>query len=654
MPQLRHRKVLALRRIPIALWVLLFAPPAISQSYMVSYPVIQQDPRLQVNLWYQKENDNLLGAFTQDYKITVQNKTNDKLHVYINYHADLVCGQKSHSLGPLNDGYILKPGEKIDKTWSSDGVGSYVRLIFNTCPKESYRPMGTDQNGNKTYSIINSLGYNIVNIINLSEKERQKAEEEKQKKEAAEKLKKEEAEKKKKAEEENRKAEEEKKNAEQEKMKAEKEEKQVAEEKSRTEDNNDRQQPSRGQGENESYSGSSARIPERDPNFKMASQFSGGLDDIAEGKYFKDDKGNYFIKEGSGARKVNQHAYQEAKAKEQLEMMEAQRIQHEQKMERVNFVSDKMMTVVSTTFYAQQLGRDIQDATQLGTNFSSVEELNAAFRQRMAEVSNMSDELRQVNQQRMEAYTSAATVNATTGTDHAYAAALGAIGSIASSIASDNAAKKAREELAEQRRLAELAIRENERQMVVESRQMLVKLFTKGGMPLSTHKINTPVVYVFGYNIDRTHWEKDKPIPLALSNVFPVYRYKDGTFPYLSNVESTLTKGGIQNPVLIGYFTDRKEAEDYRKTLLNLGPQAKLAVEEVEIVVKEKSLAELEKSAGNFDFWGNKKSANKSGNSAEKTKKEYDYWGNEIKTPASPAKDKPKSKTDYWGNPIKD
>lgn len=134
-------------------------------------------------MYYEKEDNALLGALTIDYKIAVQNLTNDKLHVFIDYYANTVCGQKSHRIGSLGNGIVLKPGEKIDRTWLSDGHNTYQRLIYDTCPKSSWREVGKDREGNKLFSLINSLGYSITKIVNLSEEERQKAEEKKRKEE---------------------------------------------------------------------------------------------------------------------------------------------------------------------------------------------------------------------------------------------------------------------------------------------------------------------------------------------------------------------------------------------------------------------------------------------------------------------------------------
>lgn len=186
---------------------LLSVPYARGQRTNVSFPVSQQDHRLSIGLEYQASDNAVLGALSQDYRITVRNKTQDKLHVYIEYYVDLVCGsRKTHQLGPLRDGYVLQPGESIAKNWSNDGINSYGRLLENSCPKNTWKTVGADEQGNTTYSLINSLGYRIVKIINISEQERQEAEEKKRKEEAEKRRKEEER---KKKEEEDRKQQEE-------------------------------------------------------------------------------------------------------------------------------------------------------------------------------------------------------------------------------------------------------------------------------------------------------------------------------------------------------------------------------------------------------------------------------------------------------------
>ena len=153
-------------------------------KYMVDIPVTQQDSRIHVTLMYQEKND-AFGMMTQDYRITVTNNTTDKLKVYIDYGARLVCGaEKSHKLGPLGDGITIAPSQTVGKPYGSDGIGSAVRLTAGACPRESWKQMGEDEKGSALYSMISTVYYRIVKIENISEKERSAAEAKKQKAEA--------------------------------------------------------------------------------------------------------------------------------------------------------------------------------------------------------------------------------------------------------------------------------------------------------------------------------------------------------------------------------------------------------------------------------------------------------------------------------------
>ncbi|WHF52533.1 hypothetical protein QGN23_04445 [Chryseobacterium gotjawalense] len=153
------------------------------QKYMVDIPVSQQDPRVHVTLMYQEKNS-AFGVMTQDYRILVKNNTADKLKVYIEYGAQLVCGsEKTHQLGPLGDGITIEPSQTVGKPYATDGIGSAVRLTESSCPKDTWRSMGKDASGSLLYSMISSVSYRIVNIENISEKDRAAAVSKRQKQE---------------------------------------------------------------------------------------------------------------------------------------------------------------------------------------------------------------------------------------------------------------------------------------------------------------------------------------------------------------------------------------------------------------------------------------------------------------------------------------
>lgn len=100
----------------------------------------------------------------------------------------------------------------------------------------------------------------------------------------------------------------------------------------------------------------------------------------------------------------------------------------------------------------------------------------------------------------------------------------------------------------------------------------------------------------------KNDWNKNQNVVLKVSNVISVYQYSDGTYPYTSNVKNTFENAGINNPVVIGYFTQKVEAEKYRNSLLEVAPNAKFTITEIAVKVKEKQLDS--NSNSDVDFWG--------------------------------------------------
>jgi hypothetical protein len=308
--------------------------------------------------------------------------------------------------------------------------------------------------------------------------------------------------------------------------------------------------------------------------------FKGNISHIKEGQYFVDDQGQHYLKTSRGARKVDKLDYERAQAQKitaKFEQEKAERLQ-------VEAAAKHAINTTFTSFYAMRAaGQNLKDATSLEGHFENLEDLNQAFAQKLREVSRMGDELKAVAVNNAQNYAQAVTAANSTGTaDYtAYGKALGALGGIAAGISADKAAKEAREELKAQREAHEKAIKARELKALTDIRKEIGNMFPEGGMPLSNHKINAPVLYLFAYSSNKTEWNQDKVVPLTISNVIPVYQYSDGSFPYISNVKRTFENGGISDPTVIGYFTDQAMAERYQESLLKVANQGRFLISEV-------------------------------------------------------------------------
>ncbi len=550
--------------------ICLFASNSLTAQVNNVFAVEQQDARIYVEMFYQYDN-NAFGNLTQDFKINVYNRTNDKLHIYIEYYADLTCGKrKTYQLGPLGDGYILQPNDRIDKTWGNDGINAYVRLLGNNeCSKDSWKQTGVDKDGAKTYSIINSLGYRVVKIINLSEQERKEAEEKKKKE----------------AETKNQQT---------------TSKKEPSNKDAFTETSADFWGNTSSSSKKSTTSNNNNKdLYPKDENFVADSKFKNNLNAIKEGEYFTDGAGGYYKKELGGARKVDKMVYEREAANKIYEKMERQEAERQQRDAEFKQNWDNM----SISFYAMSAAKEgMRDAKDLGSGYSSIEELNAAFNQKMRQVSAMGSQMQASTNQAIQAYSN---IISTGSSGYDYSGYINAIGTIASAISANKAEKDAREELKRQRAEEEARIKKAQLDALVAIRTEIGKVYTEGGMPLSTHKITAPILYVFAYNSNKADWDKNQNVAMSISNVIPVYRYSDGTYPYTSNVKRTFENAGISNPVLMGYFTNKSEAENYRSSLLEVAPNAKFAVKEVEVKVKEQK-PNTTTNTSETDFWEQK------------------------------------------------
>ncbi|WP_158963500.1 hypothetical protein [Myroides fluvii] len=77
----------------VGLIVLFSSTDIVAQRTSTSFSLSQQGTRLQVSMEYQFEDNSVLGRFSDDYRINVQNKTNDKRHRYREYELGIRIGK---------------------------------------------------------------------------------------------------------------------------------------------------------------------------------------------------------------------------------------------------------------------------------------------------------------------------------------------------------------------------------------------------------------------------------------------------------------------------------------------------------------------------------------------------------------------------------
>lgn len=605
------------RIITVVFWmmILLTSTNAMAQSQWSNPATVGSRPEVVLLYSYQWVTS---GKGHQDLKIICKNITTDKIKFKINYEVHFHSGDVERVASSST--IELKPGEVYDPKSIADWGGVYLRYFLTPTggkygAKEKWFQFGKDSYGAPLYSAIHSvMNMKITDFENLSQKEREEKEKlEKQKKEVEEKKKKEETAKKEKNE----------------------NNKQTTSNNKTTddfwEDGSSSKTATNSNGNNKD-------LHPKDESFIADSKFKNNLNGLNEGDYFTDGAGGYYKKESGGARKLDEVVYEREAANKIYEKMERQEKERQQRDAEFKQNWDNM----STSFYAMSvIKEDMRDASRLGSGYSSMEELNAAFNQKMRQVSSLGNQMQASTTQAVQAYSSLMNKDSM-GYD--YTGYTNAIASIGAAISANKAEKDAREQLKKQRAEEEARIKKVQLDALIAIRTEIGKVYTEGGMPLSTHKVTAPILYVFAYNSNKADWDKNQNVAMSISNVIPVYRYNDGTYPYSSNVKRTFENAGVSSPVLMGYFTNKSEAENYRNSLIDVAPNAKFAVKEVEVKVKEQKSNNLINTS-EIDFWGTKTETKKP-NNLQNT--ETDFLGIPTKDKKTETKTETKKENDFW------
>lgn len=178
-------------QLKIIIGLLLIVVCSKAYSQQIIHPLQQFDNRIHVKII----TDKALKGFkpqSQYIGVEITNKTQDKLQVIVSYYANLTCGSRVYGKnGATESGEFLTPG-KTSKAdfWSHMNSFNVVDRLAPRCTDNEGLRIKVAEN---QFSWIQSVGYEIVSIENISEKERLKAKEEKDLKDEETKKKQEEA-----------------------------------------------------------------------------------------------------------------------------------------------------------------------------------------------------------------------------------------------------------------------------------------------------------------------------------------------------------------------------------------------------------------------------------------------------------------------------
>lgn len=308
------------------------------------------------------------------------------------------------------------------------------------------------------------------------------------------------------------------------------------------------------------------------------------------------------------------------------------------------------------SYYAAEAVRtgkaSLKEASSLTGSYNTVEELEAEFDQKYASISAEVENLTQArNQQLQSAYNSL--YSDASASSQAIGQAATQLGSYLNNIRAEKEERRAKEELQRQRNEQKARIEARKREALIALRKGFFNEFPDGGVPLSGHKVTVNELYFFSYVFDKNKIDAG-PASVKVSNVFPIARYGDGTWPFKNNVVGDVKKAAAgEGPVtLVGYYATKEMADNMRTSFLNLASRSQIAVKD--IAYKGKKAA----SGAATDFWGNgvKTTAKTSGDSTVvtvpvKKKTDDDFWntGGSKKAAADTTK-KAVKKDDFWNN----
>lgn len=412
---------------------------------------------------------------------------------------------------------------------------------------------------------------------------------------------------------------------------------------------------------------------------------SGGIDRSKLPQLVTDNTGKYYQKDANNNYKeISYNQYQQAKsdalklkqneAKAEKDANDAKILKEYQ--DKAKALDDRLLKSMNPdpiveaqkwanqqqSFYAAQSLSDARNSvannSRLKGNFNSVEEIEAEFNQKYRSINQDVENLKTAKNDKLQADYNTLFYDADEKGKALGQLAVG-IGSLINEASAAREARKAKEALEAQRRAETAKIEEKKRLARIEIRNKLLSQFPDGGLPLSSHNILVDEVYFFSYSFDKSTIDKLSPV-LFLTNLFPIAKYGDGTWPFKSGIMNEISNTGMQGSLTImGYYTTLALAERMRNSFKALSEKSGFIVKEISYKGKKAPAT----GNGNTDFWGNEVKTSTPGNTSKEPQNGTDFWGNPVKPNAKDtvSKKTPKAKPsntktlqlDFWGNPIK-
>jgi hypothetical protein len=373
-----------------------------------------------------------------------------------------------------------------------------------------------------------------------------------------------------------------------------------------------------------------------------------GIDRSKLPEFFRTTDGKYYHKQGDNIQEVSYDDYMALKKQKAdqktAQQSNANKLTPEQQQKTVDDVMAKIKAdqqrdqqmwddvnkKIDLRNKAFAAGAQVNDAKQalrensnLEGNYQSVEQLMADFNQKMANVNSMTSDLESKRNAQVNAAVDASFYEPEL---QSYNQGMKLIGTIVNSAKEAKERKEAQARLKAQKDAALAAIKAEEIRLLTGIRTDLFKRFKEGSLPLSSTKVDAQTIYYFVYAYDPQQIG-NKQATLYISNVFPISRYSDGTWPFKSSIANDIAKLTPYSEVLHGYYTSQQEAESMRKGMMDIF--IKTGGITTGFAYKGKASSSGSKG-GPTDFWetGKKAVLTDSTSKEKKPVKKDDFWNN--------------------------
>jgi hypothetical protein len=264
----------------------------------------------------------------------------------------------------------------------------------------------------------------------------------------------------------------------------------------------------------------------------------------------------------------------------------------------------------------------LENASQLSGNYSSIEDIEREFSSKMSSIRGITSNIESQRNAKLN-YAVGAKFNAN-ATEMAIGQGLNLVGNILNGAKAAKDARAAQEALRYQRELEIKKFEEEKKRAILEMRNELFKRFPDGSPPDQQLKIQNKVIYFFAYITEKNKIEETKPV-VTVTNIFPVTKFDDGTFPYKVSIMNKLTGIAAGNISLTGFFETYEKAEEIRKVFIKLAESSQLTVRQFQLKTYSTSSSKFN-SANSGDFWENGK--NTDSLQLKKQVKKDSFWEN--------------------------